>query len=127
MNGSPLFTGDAGRGESEIRRWILEIDWLEALIALPEQLFYNTGIATYVWVLTNRKAPERKGKVQLIDATTFWVSMRKSLGDKRRQISRTKTEEILQILADHQHDDSRTVSKDGGESSVVVSKIFPTT
>ena len=127
MNGSPLFTGDAGSGESEIRRWILESDWLEALIALPEQLFYNTGIATYVWVLTNRKAPERKGKVQLIDATTFWVSMRKSLGDKRRQIPRTKTEEILQILADHRHDDSRTVSKDGGESSVVVSKIFPTT
>ena len=78
-------------------------------------------------MLTNRKAPERKGKVQLIDATTFWVSMRKSLGDKRRQIPRTKTEEILQILADHQHDDSRTVSKDGGESSVVVSKIFPPT
>ncbi len=86
MNGSPLFTGDAGSGESEIRRWILENDWLDALIALPEQLFYNTGIATYVWVLTNRKAPERKGKVQLIDATSFWVPMRKSLGDKRREI-----------------------------------------
>ncbi len=86
MNGSPLFTGDAGSGESEIRRWILENDWLEALIALPEQLFYNTGIATYVWVLTNRKAPERKGLVQLIDATSFWTQMRKSLGDKRREI-----------------------------------------
>ena len=80
MNGSPLFTGDAGSGESEIRRWILENDWLEALIALPEQLFYNTGIATYVWVLTNRKRPERRGKVQLIDATAFWVLLRKSLG-----------------------------------------------
>ena len=76
MNGSPLFTGDAGSGPSEIRRWILENDWLEALIALPEQLFYNTGIATYVWVLTNRKAAERKGKVQLINATTFWTQMR---------------------------------------------------
>ena len=86
MNGSPLFTGDAGSGESEIRRWVLENDWLEALIALPEQLFYNTGIATYVWVLTNRKAPDRKGKVQLIDATSFWVPMRRSLGDKRREI-----------------------------------------
>ncbi len=80
MNGSPLFTGDAGSGESEIRRWILENDWLEALIALPEQLFYNTGIATYVWVLTNRKAAERKGKVLLIDATTFWTPMRRNLG-----------------------------------------------
>ena len=85
MNGSPLFTGDAGSGPSEIRRWILENDWLEALIALPEQLFYNTGIATYVWVLTNRKAAERKGKVQLINATTFWTQMRRSLGNKRRR------------------------------------------
>ena len=75
MNGSPLFTGDAGSGESEIRRYILENDLLEALIALPEQLFYNTGIATYVWILTNRKAPERCGKVQLIDASSFWASM----------------------------------------------------
>src|SRR6202795_71443 len=98
MNGSPLFTGDAGSGESEIRRWILENDWLEALIALPEQLFYNTGIATYVWVLTNRKAPERRGKVQLIDATSFWVPMRKSLGDKRREIPREKADEILALL-----------------------------
>ena len=80
MNGSPLFTGDSGSGESEIRRWILENDLLEALIALPEQLFYNTGIATYVWVLTNRKRPERRRKVQLIDATSFWVQLRKSLG-----------------------------------------------
>jgi type I restriction enzyme M protein len=86
MNGSPLFTGDAGSGESEIRRWILENDWLEALVAVPEQLFYNTGIATYVWVLTNRKRMERKGKVQLIDATSFWTPMRKSLGNKRREI-----------------------------------------
>ena len=100
MNGSPLFTGDAGSGESEIRRWILENDWLEALIALPEQLFYNTGIATYVWVLTNRKALERKGLVQLIDATSFWTQMRKSLGDKRREIPRDKAEQILSLLRD---------------------------
>jgi type I restriction enzyme M protein len=97
MNGSPLFTGDAGSGESEIRRWILENDWLEALIALPEQLFYNTGIATYVWVLTNRKAKERKGKVQLINATSFWSPMRKSLGDKRREIPPEKAAEILAL------------------------------
>jgi type I restriction enzyme M protein len=98
MNGSPLFTGDAGSGESEIRRWILENDWLEALVALPEQLFYNTGIATYVWVLTNRKAPERRGKVQLIDSTSFWNPMRKSLGDKRREILTEKAAEILKLL-----------------------------
>jgi type I restriction enzyme M protein len=98
MNGSPLFTGDAGSGESEIRRWILENDWLEALVALPEQLFYNTGIATYVWVLTNRKTPERKGKVQLIDATSFWTPMRKSLGDKRREIPPAKAAEIVKLL-----------------------------
>src|SRR6185437_6659379 len=86
MNGSPLFTGDAGSGESEIRRFILENDLLEALVALPEQLFYNTGIATYVWVVTNRKVAVRRGNVQLVDATSFWVPMRKSLGDKRREI-----------------------------------------
>ena len=90
MNGSPLFTGDAGSGESEIRRYIFENDLLEALIALPEQLFYNTGIATYVWLLTNRKAPERQDKVQLIDASSFWAPMRRSLGDKRRQITPEK-------------------------------------
>ena len=100
MNGSPLFTGGAGSGESEIRRWILENDWLEALVALPEQLFYNAGIATYVWVLTNRKTPQRKGKVQLIDATSFWTPMRKSLGDKRREIPRDKAEQILRLLRD---------------------------
>jgi type I restriction enzyme M protein len=98
MNGSPLFTGDAGSGESEIRRWILENDWLEALIALPEQLFYNTGIATYVWVLSNRKAKERKGKVALINATDFWTSMRKNLGDKRREIPADKRAEIVRLL-----------------------------
>jgi type I restriction enzyme M protein len=98
MNGSPLFTGDAGSGESEIRRWILENDWLEALIALPEQLFYNTGIATYVWVLTNRKGRQRRGKVQLVDATSFWVPMRKSLGEKRREIPAEKAESIVSLL-----------------------------
>jgi type I restriction enzyme M protein len=94
MNGSPLFTGDAGGGESEIRRWILENDWLETIVALPEQLFYNTGIPTYVWVLTNRKPKARKGKVQLIDATAIWTPMRKSLGDKRREITAEQIESI---------------------------------
>ncbi len=86
FNGSPLFTGDAGGGESEIRRWIIENDWLEAVVALPDQLFYNTGISTYIWVLSNRKEAHRKDKVQLIDARNHWVPMEKSLGNKRRRI-----------------------------------------
>ena len=98
MNGSPLFTGDAGSGGSEIRRYIFENDLLEALIALPEQLFYNTGIATYVWVLTNRKAAKRKGLVQLIDASSFWTP-RKNLGAKRRDVPFDKAREILSLLA----------------------------
>src|SRR3989441_1525032 len=127
MNGSPLFTGDAGSGESEIRRFVLENDLLEALIALPEQLFYNTGIATYVWVVTNRKAPARKGKVQLIDATSFWVPMRKSLGDKRREIPLDRSQDILRILSDFRDGETRKVAKDGKEEDVVVSRVFPTT
>ncbi len=84
FNGSPLFTGGAGSGESEIRKWIIESDWLEAIIALPEQMFYNTGIGTYIWIVTNRKQKHRKGKIQLIDARHCWQPMRRSLGDKRR-------------------------------------------
>ncbi|MFF9320118.1 N-6 DNA methylase [Streptomyces sp. NPDC014735] len=86
FNGSPLFTGAAGSGESEIRRWILESDWLEAIVALPDQLFYNTGISTYFWILTNRKDAQHKGKVVLLDARDQWVKMRKSLGDKRKEL-----------------------------------------
>ena len=127
MNGSPLFTGDAGSGESEIRRWILENDWLEALIALPEQLFYNTGIATYVWVLTNRKRPERRGKVQLIDATSFWVLLRKSLGAKRREIPFDRKEDILRLLAGFRDGATRSIVEDGEEREVVVSRVYPTT
>lgn len=97
MNGSPLFTGDAGSGESEIRRYILENDLLEVIVALPEQLFYNTGISTYIWILSNRKADNRKHKVQLIDASSFWESMRKSLGSKRREISPEKRADILEL------------------------------
>ena len=127
MNGSPLFTGDAGSGESEIRRWILENDLLEALIALPEQLFYNTGIATYVWVLTNRKRLERRGKVQLIDASSFWVLLRKSLGAKRREVPFDRKQDILRLVADFEDGarDPAGENGDGGES--VVSRIYPTT
>ena len=127
MNGSPLFTGDAGSGESEIRRWILENDLLEALIALPEQLFYNTGIATYVWVLTNRKRPERRGKVQLIDATSFWVPLRKSLGAKRRDVPFERKEDILRLMADFEDGATCRVEQDGEEREVVVSRVYPTT
>jgi len=98
MNGSPLFTGDAGSGESEIRRWILENDWLEGIVALPDQLFYNTGISTYIWVLSNRKEERRKGKVQLIDATGCYVKMRKSLGDKRHEITDEQIQEITRLF-----------------------------
>ena len=127
MNGSPLFTGDAGSGESEIRRWILENDLLEALIALPEQLFYNTGIATYVWVLTNRKRPERRGKVQLIDATSVWTLLRKSLGAKRREVPFDRKKDILRLLADFEDGATRKAVQDGEEREVVVSRIYPTT
>jgi type I restriction enzyme M protein len=127
MSGSPLFTGDAGSGESEIRRFILQNDLLEALIALPEQLFYNTGIATYVWVVTNRKASKRKGLVQLIDASSFWIPLRRSLGDKRREISVDREQDILKILSNFSDGDTRLVTKDGQHEVVVVSKIFPTT
>ncbi len=126
MNGSPLFTGDAASGESEIRRYVFENDLLEALIALPEQLFYNTGIATYVWLLTNRKFQECRGKVQLIDASTFWTPMPRSLGDKRRQIPPEKARDILKILEEYQDGDTRLVTRDGRQEEAVVSRIFPT-
>ena len=86
FNGSPLFTGSAGSGESEIRRWIVENDWLETIVALPDQLFYNTGISTYLWIVTNRKEAKRHGKIQLIDATSFFTRMRRNLGKKRNEI-----------------------------------------
>jgi type I restriction enzyme M protein len=107
MNGSPLFTGDSGSGESEIRRWILENDLLDAIVALPEQLFYNTGIATYVWILTNRKDPHRRGKVQLIDATALWVPMRKSLGNKRREISGDQIKVVKGIYEEFEKADQK--------------------
>ena len=100
FNGSPLFTGGAGSGESEIRRWVIENDWLEAIVALPDQLFYNTGISTYFWVVTNRKSPQRRGKVQLVDARDLYGKMRKSLGEKRKQISNTQIEEIVRLYGE---------------------------
>lgn len=100
FNGSPLFTGSAGSGESEIRRWVIENDRLEAIIALPDQLFYNTGISTYIWVVDNNKRPERKGKVQLINAVDMSKKMSKSLGNKRNEIREEQIAEITRIYGD---------------------------
>jgi type I restriction enzyme M protein len=104
-NGSPLFTGDAGSGESEIRRWILEKDYLEAIVALPDQLFYNTGINTYLWFVTNRKSKERKGKVQLVDGRGFFKKMRKSLGNKRHEIDEEGKKKILELYQKYEENE----------------------
>jgi type I restriction enzyme M protein len=130
FNGSPLFTGDAGSGESEIRRWIIENDWLEAIVALPEQLFYNTGIATYLWILSNRKTKPRQRKVQLIDARNMWLSMKKSLGNKRRKIGdggageRDDIGEITRIYGNFIDGETRKLTVDGEMKEFVVSKVF---
>ncbi len=113
LNGSPLFTGGAGSGESEIRRWILENDWLETIVALPTDMFYNTGIQTYIWVLSNKKPKERKGKVQLVQASDLSESMRKSLGSKRKFINEEQIARIAREVADFKESET--------------CKIFPTT
>jgi type I restriction enzyme M protein len=100
FNASPLFTGAAGSGESEIRRWIVENDWLEAIVALPDQLFYNTGIPTYVWIVTDRKSDHRKGKVQLVDGRNFFRKMRRSLGEKRNELGDDDIATITRLFAD---------------------------
>jgi len=104
FNGSPLFTGDAGSGESNIRRWIIEHDWLEAIVALPDQLFYNTGISTYIWILTNRKRPERQGTVQLVNATGLLRKMRKSLGNKRNEIPKEQIDQIVRLYGEFEEE-----------------------
>ena len=138
FNGSPLFTGDAGSGESNIRQWIIENDWLEAIVALPDQLFYNTGISTYIWVLTNRKTPERTGKVQLIDARRFFVKMPKSLGNKRNKLGDPSDRpgepdqigDITRIFGHFQDSETHTfpeedpITKELVERERIVSKVF---
>jgi type I restriction enzyme M protein len=138
FNGSPLFTGDAGSGESNIRRWIIEHDMLEAVIGLPDQLFYNTGIYTYVWIVTNRKRPERVGKVQLINGTEFAWKMKKSLGDKRKRIgdgsdgAPDHIAVLTRLYGDFKHDVRMTLgeiksnvdSKRDQGKSLFVSRIF---
>ena len=115
LNGSPLFTGGAGSGESEIRRYVLENDLVEAIIGLPTDMFYNTGISTYVWIVSNRKPATRQGKVQLIDASGFWQKMRKSLGSKRKELSPEHIDEITRLFGNF-----KKASKDG----VPISRIF---
>ena len=140
FNGSPLFTGDAGSGESNIRQWIIENDWLEAVVALPYQLFYNTGISTYIWVLSNRKKPRRKGKVQLIDARRFYVKMPKSLGNKRNKLGDPSDRpsepdqigEITRIFGNFKDGETRRfteedpITRQPVEKTRVVSKVFGT-
>jgi type I restriction enzyme M protein len=113
LNGSPLFTGGAGSGESEIRRYVLENDLVEAIIALPTDMFYNTGISTYIWILSNRKPAQRKGKVQLIDSSSYWQKMRKSLGSKRKELSAEHIEEITKLFGafEEAEKDGKPISK----------------
>ena len=130
FNGSPLFTGDAGSGESNIRRWIIENDWLETIVALPDQLFYNTGISTYIWILTNRKEQRRQGQVQLIDGRQFFVKMRKSLGNKRNELSDEQIIELTEIHGNFEDGETRDlpyenpVTHETRMRPRVVSKVF---
>ena len=119
FSGSPLFTGGAGSGESDIRKWIIENDWLEAIVALPEQMFYNTGIGTYVWIVTNRKERRRKGKLQLVDARDYWTAggseeSKRSLGDKRRHLTRKQIDEIVRLYG-HFEDGERSTIFDNSD------------
>lgn len=109
MNGSPLFSGDAGSGPSEIRRWIVESDWLEAIVGLPDQLFYNTGIYTYIWIVTNRKRPERQGYVQLIDGRLMYRKMQKSLGNKRNELSPANIADVTHIYESFTNSDTSKI------------------
>ena len=119
LNGSPLFTGGAGSGESEIRRYMLENDLVEAIIGLPTDMFYNTGISTYVWIVSNRKPAARKGKLQLIDASSFWQKMRKSLGSKRKELSPEHIDEITRLFGQFEE-----ASHEVDGAPVPISRIF---
>jgi type I restriction enzyme M protein len=124
MNGSPLFTGDAGSGESDIRKYLIEQDLVEGIVAMPEQLFYNTGISTYVWIITNKKRPERRGKVQLVNAVDFYEKMRKSLGNKRNQITEAQIAEIIRIYGSFKEGEYCKIfdNEDFGYSKITVER-----
>jgi len=124
FNGSPLFSGDAGSGESEIRKWIIENDLLEAIVALPDQLFYNTGISTYVWILTNRKADRRKGKIRLVNGVSYFEKMRKSLGNKRNVINEQNRADLVKLYSMLEaHEDYKDFdNSDFGYSKITVER-----
>ena len=124
FNGSPLFSGDAGSGPSNIRRWIIENDWLDAIVALPDQLFYNTGIFTYVWLVTNRKPPERRGKVHLIDGTRFFEKMKKSLNNKRNEITEDQIRHLTRVYGNCQDGETAEVQINGETGTRAISRIF---
>ncbi len=124
FNGSPLFSGDAGSGPSNIRRWIIENDWLDAIIALPDQLFYNTGIYTYIWLVTNRKVPEHKRKVQLIDGTRFFQKMKKSLNNKRNEITDEQIAHLTKVYGNYEDGETAEVQINGNTETRVISRIF---
>ena len=124
FNGSPLFSGDAGSGPSNIRRWIIENDWLDAIVALPDQLFYNTGIFTYVWLVTNRKPAARRGHVQLIDGTRFFQKMKKSLNNKRNEITEAQIRDLTSVYGNCHDGETATVEVDGTTETRVISRIF---
>ncbi|WP_043529596.1 type I restriction-modification system subunit M [Litchfieldella xinjiangensis] len=124
FNGSPLFSGHTGKGSSSIRRWIIENDWLDTIVALPNQLFYNTDIFTYVWLVTNRKAPERRGKIQLIDGTLFFQRMKRSLNKKRNEITEDQIRELTRLYGNYQDGETAEVEINGISETRVVSKIF---
>lgn len=124
MNGSPLFTGDAGSGESEIRRYMIENDLVEGIVAMPKDLFYNTGISTYIWILTNNKSKWRKGKIQFVNAVDYYEKMRKSLGEKRNQISQKQIDEIIRIYGEFKEQDNVKIfdNEDFGYQKIVVER-----
>ncbi len=124
FNGSPLFTGDAGSGESNIRKWIIENDLLEGIIALPTDMFYNTGIATYIWILTNKKEAKRKGKIQLVNATEFYQNMRKSLGNKRKEITDEQIQKIKEIYKNFEESENSKIfdNEDFGYRKITVER-----
>lgn len=124
LNGSPLFTGDAGSGESNIRRWIIENDWLDAVVALPDQMFYNTGINTYIWLVSNKKPAHRQGKVQLIDGAHHYQKMKKSLGNKRNELSALHIAELVRLYGDYQPNATSQVTIDGKSEPRVCAKLF---
>ena len=126
FNGSPLFNGDAGSGESEIRKWIIENDWLECIVSLPDRMFFNTGITTYIWIVSNKKPNDRKNKVQLIDGTSFFSQMRKNLGDKGKYITDEQSQQLFEIYQNNEENEFSKIYPNNffGYTKVVIEQPF---